>query len=93
MSFESRYYVNHNIERASTNTWRHILSTLKNNRFECPCYGLLIAAEDLDHDEDLHPFKRQKTFCTDKELLEIYNVTAGIDRTSLQPVVKGNDCI
>ena len=41
ISFESRYYVDHNIERASTNTWRHILSTLINNRFECPCYGRL----------------------------------------------------
>jgi hypothetical protein len=41
----------------------------------------MIAAEDLDHDDDPRPFKRQKTLCTDQELLEIFNATIGLGRT------------
>jgi len=59
--------------------WRRVLSTFKNNR--CAGCGLMIAAEDLDHDDDPHPFKRQKTLCTDQELLEIFNATIGLGRT------------
>jgi len=39
----------------------------------------MIAAED--HDDDPRPFKRQKTLYTDQELLEIFNATAGLERT------------
>jgi hypothetical protein len=56
----------------------------------------MIAAEDLDHDDDPRPFKRQKTLCkktlcTDQELLEIFNATTGLGRTLLQPMVWEND--
>jgi len=69
--------------------WRRVLSTFKNNR--CAGCGLMIAAEDLDHDDDPRPFKRQKTLCMDQELLEIFNATIGLGRTLLQPMVWEND--
>ena len=69
--------------------WRRVLSTLKINR--CAGYGCILVPEDLDHDENPAPYKRHKTLYTDHELLEIFNVTTGLDSTSLQPMDCDND--
>jgi len=86
---KARYYIDDNIERASTAMWRRVLSTLKINR--CAGYGCILVPEDLDHDENPAPYKRHKTLYTDQELLEIFNVTTGLDSTSLQPMECDND--
>ena len=86
---KARYYIDDNIERASTAMWRRVLSILKINR--CAGYGCILVPEDLDHDENPAPYKRHKTLYTDQELLEIFNVTTGLDSTSLQPMECDND--